>query len=131
MEAVLSLALLRNLAINIVSRSISEDTRGNCFDGRGLSPWSFLGLFSLVGELIRFAITRIATNRALSRGAVEGVAEGRDILSDLRQLRAGFEGSDGADRQVDKKMDIMRTCVEKVEGAVYRMIVRGRERLKG
>lgn len=90
-----------------------------------------LGLFDLVGELMRFAITSMATNGALPRGAVEGVGEGRDILSDLRQLRAGFEGLDGAGRRVDKKMDVMRTCVEKVEGAVYGMIVRGRERPKG
>ena len=90
-----------------------------------------LGLFDLVGELMRFAITSMATNGALPRGAVEDVVEGRDILSDLRQLRAGFEGLDGAGRRVDKKMDVMRTCVEKVEGAVYGMIVRGRERPKG
>lgn len=90
-----------------------------------------LGLFDLVGELMRFAITSMATNGALPRGAVDGGEEGRDILTDLRQLRASFEGLDGAGRRADRKMDVMRTCVNKVEGAVYGMIVRGRERPKG
>lgn len=90
-----------------------------------------LGLFDLVGELMRLSITSMATNRMLLRGAAKEVGEGRDILTDLRQLRASFEGLDGAGRRADKKMDVMRTCVEKVEGAVYGMIVRGRERPKG
>lgn len=96
-----------------------------------------LGLFDLVGEFMRFAITSMATDGALPRGAAAaareggGREEGGDILTDLRQLRAGFEGLDGAGRRAGKKMDVMRTCVEKVEGAVYGMIVRGRERPKG
>ncbi|KAL9131679.1 MAG: hypothetical protein Q9175_006703 [Cornicularia normoerica] len=90
-----------------------------------------LGLFDLVGELMRFAITSMAMNGALPRGAAKEVGEGRDILTDLRQMRAAFEGLDGAGRRADRKMDVMRTCVEKVEGAVYGMIVRGRERPKG
>lgn len=91
-----------------------------------------LGLFDLVGELMRFAITNMATHGAVPRGAAatEG-GEGGDIMTDLRQLRASFEGLDGAGRKADKKMDVMRSCVEKVEGAVYGMIVRGRERPKG
>lgn len=87
-----------------------------------------LGLFDLVGELMRFAITGMATGGALPRGAG---GEGRDILTDLRQMRAAFEGLDGAGGRAGRKMDVMRTCVEKVEGAVYGMIVRGRERPKG
>lgn len=90
-----------------------------------------LGLFDLVGELMRFAITSMATNGALPRGAAKEGGEGRDILTDLRQLRASFEGLDGAGRRAVGKMGVMRTCVEKVEGAVYGMIVRGRERPKG
>ena len=34
-------------------------------------------------------------------------------------------------RESDKKGDVMRTCVEKVENAVYGLIVRGRDRPKG
>lgn len=90
-----------------------------------------LGIFDMVGELMRFAITSMATSGALPRGAAEGGAEGRDLLSDLRLLRAGLEGLDGAGRRAEKKVDVMRSCVEKVEGAAYGMIVRGRERPKG
>ena len=91
-----------------------------------------LGLFDLVGELMRFAITTMATNGELPRGN----SEDEDILTDLRSLRAHFEGLDttaggSMKRDVEKKMEVMRTCVEKVEGAVYGMIIRGRERPKG
>ena len=102
-----------------------------------------LGLFDLVGELMRFAITSMATTGALPRGAPpEGGddGEGREILTDLRSLRTCLESlyttSRGTDfislkRDVEKKMEVMRTCVEKVEIAVYGMIIRGRERPKG
>ena len=94
-----------------------------------------LALFDLVGELMRFAITGMATGGGVPRGGdvcgEGGGGEGRDIVGDLRRLRAGFEGLDGAGRRAEKKMEVMRTCVEKVEGAVYGMIVRGRERPKG
>lgn len=104
-----------------------------------------LGLFDLVGELMRFAITAMATNGTLPRGVTssdgDDGADGRDILTDLRALRAQFEGLDissGAGSGVsplkgeaEKKTEVMRTCVEKVERAVYGMIVRGQERPKG
>ena len=104
-----------------------------------------LGLFDLVGELMRFAITSMATTGSLPRGSHEdrkGDREGvdRDILMDLRTLRMCFEtldtapgGSGGSPfkRDVEKKMEVMKTCVEKVENAVYGMIIRGRERPKG
>lgn len=104
-----------------------------------------LGLFDLVGELMRFAITAIATNGTLPRGVTssdgDNGADRRDILMDLRALRVQFEGLDissGAGsgmsplkREAEKKTEVMRTCVEKVERAVYGMIVRGRERPKG
>lgn len=92
-----------------------------------------LGLFDLVGEMMRFAITGMAMDGALPRGGGdgEGEGEGRDIVGDLRRMRAGFEGLDGAGRRAEKKMEVMRTCVEKVEVARYGMIVRGRERPKG
>ena len=101
-----------------------------------------LGLFDLVGELMRFAITSMATNGTLPRGGQKDHEQvsGRDILMDLRVLRASFESLDtttgGAHgsplkRDVGKKMEVMKTCVEKVENAVYGMIIRGRERPKG
>ena len=114
-----------------------------------------LGLFDLVGELMRFAITSMATNGELPGGSSsvssssssssssQSPEQGRrDILVDLRSLRTHFEalnttsgtgtGSGAAlGREVVKKMEVMKTCVEKVENAVYGMIVRGRERPKG
>lgn len=94
-----------------------------------------LGIFDLVGELMRFAITTMATTGTLPAGDGE---EGRDILMDLRTLRTAFQaldtsscGGTGLGKDVEKKMEVMKTCVEKVETAVYGMIIRGRERPKG
>lgn len=63
----------------------------------------------------------------------------RDILMDLRSLRAYFESintggataSSWLGKEVEKKMEVMKSCVEKVENAVYGIIIRGRERPKG
>lgn len=93
-----------------------------------------LGLFDLVGELMRFAITTMATT-----GSLPGSGNGnRDILVDLRSLRTCFQaldttscGGTGLGKDVEKKMEVMKTCVEKVETAVYGLIIRGRERPKG
>ena len=98
-----------------------------------------LGIFDLVGELMRFAITTMATTGSLPGPKSNGEsAEDRDILVDLRLLRTRFEaldtmscGGTGLGKDVEKKMEVMRTCVEKVETAVYGMIIRGRERPKG
>jgi len=104
-----------------------------------------LGIFDLVGELMRFAITAMATNGYLPGSPTESersspaVADS-NILSDLRSLRTFFEGLDTTSatssgaalgRDVEKKMEVMKTCVEKVENAVYGMIITGRERPKG
>ena len=110
-----------------------------------------LGLFDLVGELMRFAITQMATRGFLpgqhntdhgsGESQVAGRAPGghrtrRDILTDLRLLRSYFEslntnGNGALAREADKKMEVMKTSVEKVETAVYGIILRGRERPKG
>ena len=95
-----------------------------------------LGIFDLVGELMRFAITTMATTGELPKTGKDG--EQRDILMDLRSLRTSFQaldttscGGTGLGKDVEKKMEVMKTCVEKVETAVYGMIIRGRERPKG
>ncbi|KAL8772877.1 MAG: hypothetical protein Q9203_007129 [Teloschistes exilis] len=100
-----------------------------------------LGLFDLTGELMRFGITSMAANAALPRGAAtEGNDEGRDILVDLRSLRTNFESLDTSSsssdwsylkKDIEKKIEVMKQSVEKVENAVYGMIIRGRERPKG
>jgi len=99
-----------------------------------------LGIFDLVGELMRFGITTMATTGSLpsSSREIDGVVSERDILMDMRELRMSFQaldttscGGTGLGKDVEKKMEVMKTCVEKVETAVYGMIIRGRERPKG
>lgn len=123
-----------------------------------------LGLFDLVGEMMKFAITNMATSGSLPRGGggapppspkkdaegEEGEKDvktesngGADILTDLRSLRTCFAGLDLSpghvlgsgggsgghlEKDVRQKMEVMRTSVEKVERAVYGIIIRGRER---
>jgi predicted translin family RNA/ssDNA-binding protein len=95
-----------------------------------------LGLFDLVGELMRFAITAMATSGEIPGSSRVTDGEGGiDMVRDMRALRVLFEGLDmqgsGVERDAEKKMDVMRQCVEKVENAVYGLIVRGKERPKG
>ena len=109
-----------------------------------------LGLFDLVGELMRFAITSMATMGEVPGGNIKSTTASalesdnselaqesgrRDMATDLRSLRAHFEALDpagsGLSREIGKKMEVMQTCVGKVENAVYGMIIRGRERPKG
>ncbi|KAL8900213.1 MAG: hypothetical protein Q9207_005793 [Kuettlingeria erythrocarpa] len=99
-----------------------------------------LGLFDLTGELMRFGITNTATSGTLHGGRRGDGSEGGNILGDLRSLRANFESldisasiSDGSPlkRDIAKKVEVMKQSVEKVENAVYGMIIRGRERPKG
>lgn len=108
-----------------------------------------LGVFDMTGELMRFAITAMATDGQLpsvssaQSSEVDADVEKmdvdvskRDVLTDLRQLRAELEalnvGHGGSfARDVDKKMDVMQTSVEKVEKALYGLVIRGRERPKG
>ncbi|KAL7274771.1 hypothetical protein RUND412_002325 [Rhizina undulata] len=96
-----------------------------------------LGLFDFVGEVMRIGITMIATGGMKNMRDVKegGSFNSEDILQDLRELRLAFEalGSAGGGlaKEVEKKMGVMRTCVEKVETAVYGLIVRGSERQAG
>ena len=103
----------------------------------------------MTGELMRFAITAMATSGALPRpegAALNGgddmevdsasAASQRTILTDLRQLRSALEslntsGTGPFGKEVDKKADVMRQSVEKVERALYGLTVRGAERPKG
>lgn len=86
------------------------------------------GVFDFVGEVMRFAITMVA----LGGGEVE------KVLKDLRGIRQGLEEFEepgykwyvGA-RDADKKIAVMRECVEKVEKAVAGKIIRGAEMPEG
>ena len=90
-----------------------------------------LGLFDMTGELMRFAITYLATNGSLPE------TNGRSsILIDMQDLRSYLEVMDagsnyGLARDFEQKMKTTRASVEKVEYGVYSMLVRGKERPKG
>lgn len=93
-----------------------------------------LGLFDTTGELMRFAITYIATNGRLpASGTAEDI--GSSILGDMQALRTGLEALDTRGirslKDFDSKMKVTRASVEKVENGVYSMLVRGKERPKG
>jgi predicted translin family RNA/ssDNA-binding protein len=104
-----------------------------------------LGIYDMTGELMKFAITAMATSGSLptmkSKGsvktAVDAAATGtqRNVLTDMRTIRAALEwlnpGVGPFAKDVDKKMEVMRASVEKVEKALYGLTVRGAERPKG
>lgn len=107
-----------------------------------------LGIYDMTGELMRFAITTMATSGALPepRGqqgegemevdAAEGGQQKRNVLTDLRALRSALEslntnGTGPFGKEADKKAEVMRQSVEKVERALYGLTVRGAERPKG
>jgi hypothetical protein len=106
------------------------------------ADWA-LGVFDMVGELMRFAITSMATGGqiVLPLGDAMDLGEGvtlnppRSVLADLRELRNYLELVDASgsslSRDYGKKMGVMQECVEKVEKASYGQVVRGSERPKG
>ena len=92
-----------------------------------------LGLFDMTGELMRFAITHMATNGNLPGS---GGRQSGNILSDMQEMRSQLElldvmGSFGLSRDYEQKLKTTKSSVEKVENSVYSMIVRGSERPKG
>lgn len=94
-----------------------------------------LGLFDMTGELMRFAITVMATNGQLP-GMDNGSGSQPSILADMQTLRSELERIDashhyGLAKDFDQKLRTTRNSVEKVELSVYSMIVRGKERPKG
>jgi predicted translin family RNA/ssDNA-binding protein len=103
-----------------------------------------LGIYDMTGELMRFAITAMATSGELPRPEANGkdamevdsAYSQRTILTDLRQLRSALESLNTSNtgpfgKEADKKADVMRQSVEKVERALYGLTVRGAERPKG
>ncbi|RKF79645.1 Translin-associated protein X [Golovinomyces cichoracearum] len=96
-----------------------------------------LGIFDLSGELMRYAVTSMATTGKLP-GSQSTEGEGRDMLVDLRQLRTKFEELDTTScsgswlgKEVEKKLTVMRESVQKVETAVCGLTIRGKERPAG
>ena len=95
-----------------------------------------LGLFDTTGELMRFAITYIATNGRLPTKSGQADTSTSSILTDMQDLRAALEGVNPGKvyplaKDFESKLKVTRQSVEKVENGVYQMIVRGKERPKG
>ncbi|KIX00245.1 uncharacterized protein Z518_10384 [Rhinocladiella mackenziei CBS 650.93] len=93
-----------------------------------------LGLFDMTGELMRFAITYMATNGQLPGAKANN--PNSSILNNMQLLRIGLEGLDpsgsyGLSRDFAQKLKTAKNSIEKVENGVYSMIVRGKERPKG
>ena len=83
----------------------------------------------MTGELMRFAITAMATRGSLPTMSDESTANPtltpmsqRNVLTDMRALRSGLEsidpGSGPFAKDVEKKLEVMQTSVEKVEKAL-------------
>jgi predicted translin family RNA/ssDNA-binding protein len=90
-----------------------------------------LGIYDMTGELMKLAITLMASTNANMVGD-----ERVKVLSDLRELRVHLEGLNiprtlKLGQEVSKKMEVMQTSVEKVERAFYGKTVRGAERPDG
>lgn len=95
-----------------------------------LTPEDYLlGIYDMTGELMRFAITAMATNGSLPTIAADTSDEmtdaaansrERSVLNDMRHLRSALEalntGTFGPfHKDCDKKMEVMRSSVDKVE----------------
>lgn len=84
-----------------------------------LTPDDYLlGIADLTGEVMRYAINSIGA--AQHSTAVEACAF-------LREVRNEFELLRNAVRGLDKKLDVMKTCLNRVEDACYAIQVRGSE----
>lgn len=94
-----------------------------------------LGVFDMTGELMRFAITYMATNGRLP-GGQGNITSNSSILADMQVLRCGLESVDASgnyslSKEFFQKLKTTRASTEKIENGVYSMIVRGKERPKG
>ena len=107
-----------------------------------------LGIYDMTGELMRFAITTMAMSGSLPSvspesdtamdidSATQSKPQQRTLLTDMRAIRSALEsldprGSGPFAKEAEKKAEVMRTSVEKVEKALYGLIVRGAERPAG
>ncbi|KAH9825632.1 Translin-associated protein X [Teratosphaeria destructans] len=102
--------------------------------GVDLTPEDYiLGIYDMTGELMRFAITTMATSGALP--TLPNSSLNRNVLTDMRNLRSALEaletGSGPFSKDTEKKAEVMRQSVEKVEKALYGLTVRGAERPRG
>jgi len=99
----------------------------------GLTDDDYLyGVFDLTGEMMRFATTTSALSGKMASS--DAVADGRDIVHDMHELGTFFEMLPlraGNRTTWEKKLEVTRQSVQKVEKLGYDMKVRGSERPKG
>ncbi|KAL2133236.1 hypothetical protein VTI74DRAFT_2701 [Chaetomium olivicolor] len=93
------------------------------------------GVFDLTGEMMRFATTSTALTGTMASGQSKNPDdEPRTIVHDMHELGTFFEmlpvGS-GNRFQWEKKLEVTRQSVQKVERLGYDRIIRGAERPKG
>jgi len=93
------------------------------------------GIFDLTGEMMRFATTTLALTGVLagSESSTSG-DEPRTILQDMHDLGSFFEMlpvGGGSRFQWEKKLEVTRQSVQKVERLGYDWIIRGSEKPKG
>ena len=79
-----------------------------------------LGLFDMTGELMRFAITSMATLGALptadsTERTSDNSSHQRSVLHDMQEMRARLETLEGDIYQANRKLEVTRASVEKVE----------------
>ena len=93
------------------------------------------GVFDLTGEMMRFATTSTALTGTMAGGqAADGDDEPRTIVQDMHELGSFFEmlpAGRGNRFQWEKKLEVTRQSVQKVERLGYDRTVRGSERPKG
>ncbi|KAK0610565.1 Translin family-domain-containing protein [Bombardia bombarda] len=90
------------------------------------------GLFDLTGEMMRFATTTSALTGKMASGG--GAADQRTIVEDMHDLGSFFEMLPlraGNKIQWEKKLEVMRQSVQKVEKLGYDRMIRGSERPDG
>ena len=121
------------------------------FGGITLPPEDYiLGVYDMTGELMRFAIGTMAitgrTPEIQNQSSINGAHKSPDsvtagisdepisiLLSDLREIRKFLDkfdfaaGSPAFRAEVERKGEVMRASVEKVENALYGLVVRGNE----
>ncbi|KAL2258645.1 hypothetical protein VTK26DRAFT_7992 [Humicola hyalothermophila] len=94
------------------------------------------GVFDLTGEMMRFATTSTALTGAMASGDVgkDGDEPPRTIVQDMHDLGSFFEMlpvAKGNRFAWEKKLEVARQSVQKVERLGYDRKIRGSERPKG
>ncbi|KAK3322040.1 Translin family-domain-containing protein [Apodospora peruviana] len=92
------------------------------------------GVFDLTGEMMRFATTTSALTGKMASGDDNGEGSQRTIVEDMHDLGSFFEMlplRSGNRIQWEKKLEVMRQSVQKVEKLGYDRMIRGSERPEG